>query len=187
MPDPNLTIPAEATPDWLLRYADWRAVRYERRMEKTRKVLPSLRTRRARRILVLILIAGLLLGVAASIAAFWSLAAAGIPFVVGVVGALIALTLVRISTGGVADAPSEALDELQLAQRNAARSFAYILLLPVIIGIYFGAIALSTRDYVAGDTVAALAWLLISATFAISCLPEILLTWWLPEPSDDEE
>lgn len=184
MPDPNLTIPEGATPNWLLRYNDRRARTYERRSAQIAGMLPRLRTRRARRALAVLLSAALLCSIAASIAAFWEMGIAAIPFVIGVVLTLVCLILLRITNGAVADAPAQALDEIQLAQRNAARSLAYVLMLPIVIGVYFVGISLGMRDEVAGATVAALSWLLITSVLAVTCLPDILLSWWMP---DDEE
>lgn len=184
MPDPNLSIPEAATPNWLLRYGQWRARRYHLHLARSRTLLPRLRTRRARRAMVALLVTLLLAAIGISIAAFWIMPTVSIPFIVTILGAVGLVILIRISTGGVADAPADALDEIQLAQRNAARSLTYVLLVPVILAIYFVAIGIGTRDQVAGSTVSALALTLISTLFAATCLPDILLTWWLP---DDEE
>lgn len=184
MPDPNLTIPEGSTPNWLLRYSDRRARTYERRAARYEGMFPRLRSRRARRVLVLLLALALALAVGSSIYAFWQMSYASIPFVIGVLGSLLFLSLLRVSNGAVADAPAQALDEIQLAQRNAVRSLAYVLLLPIVVAVYFVAITLGMREQVAGDTVAALAWLLITSVLAVTCLPDILLSWWMP---DDEE
>ena len=184
MPDPNLTIPESSTPDWVLRYNDQRARRYERRLERQATMLPRLRTRRARRTLVIVLAVAVLASITTSIIAFWHMKAMSIPFLIAVLSSVVALILLRISAGAISDAPADALDELQLAQRNAARSVACSVFVPVILAVYGIAIALSWRDYVQGETLAALAWLLISGTLAVTCLPDMLLTWWRPEDVD---
>lgn len=185
MPDPTSAIPGDAAPNWVLRYGQWRVRRFEQRVEQTRNYLPGLRNRRSRRLLVVVLMVLLAIGIAGSVAAFWSIRPAAIPFTLGVLGAVIVLTVLRIITGSVADAPAEALDEYQLAQRNAARSLAYLVLIPAFCVIYAVAMVLAMRDWVAGPTVGALAWLLISLLLAATCLPDIVLTWWLPDDDDD--
>lgn len=187
MPDPNLTIPADATPNWLLRYAERRTRAYDRRIATSSKYFPRLRNQRSRRTFVVILVLCLDLAIVASIVAFWHMAIAAIPFTIGVFVSVVMVTLIRITTDAVADAPADALDEIQLAQRNAARSLAYSLLVPIILVIYFVAIAIAMRDEVAGQTVGALAWLLISTLLAVTCLPDILLTWWLPDEADNAD
>ncbi|MFT3659970.1 MAG: hypothetical protein QM809_00835 [Gordonia sp. (in: high G+C Gram-positive bacteria)] len=185
MPDPNLTIPAGATPAWVLRYTDWRARRYTDRMEKASTMLPGLRNRRARRILVAVLAGCLAVAVGSAIAAFWHTAVMAAPFTAGLTIAVVAFVLLRITSDSPVDAPADALDELQLAQRNAARSLAYTLFVPVMLVVYAVAITLSLREYVAGPTLGALAWLLISGTLAVTCLPDMLLTWWRPDDDVD--
>lgn len=187
MPDPNLAVPESNVPDWLLRYNDRRARKYEHRAEQLRSVLPGLRTRRTRRTLVVGLVLTLLLATCASVASFWFITATWIPFLVGIVGSIVFFTLLRILSGAFSDAPANALDELQLAQRNAARSLAFMLFVPLMLTVYAISIGLSFRDWIAGQTMAALAWLMISGTLAVACLPDILLSWWMSDDPDDEE
>lgn len=185
MPDPNLTIPDSATPNWLLRYGDRRARAYARRKDRTRHLFPRLRTQRARRTLVCLLAVALTVAVAAAVATFWNRTAATIPFTVAVLATAALLTTIRVTTDAVADAPADGLDEIQLAQRNAARSLTYTLIVPIVLAFYLAAIWLSTREEVAGATVGALAMVLVAVVLATICLPDVLLTWWLVD--DDEE
>ncbi|GAA4738567.1 hypothetical protein [Gordonia alkaliphila] len=184
MPDPNLTIPAGSMPLWLVRYNDRRIATHERRAARYSHRWPALRTRRTRRALVTLLMLTLLVAVASSIATFWQLAAATPVFLIATLGSLIPLTLIRITNDAVADAPAQALDEIQLAQRNAARSLTYVLLIPTGIAIFLVTNFLGHSEYVAGETVTAVGWLFVAALLSLACLPDILLTWWLP---DDEQ
>ncbi len=187
MTDPHSTIPEHAQPALWRRYENYRAQRYERTLARYRGRYPRLRNRRAFRRLALTLVGFLGLVLASAIVAFivgyWLF----IPFIIGLVGVVALMSILRVVTGSVADAPVSALDEIQLAQRNSARSLGYIVLfslmfIPYLLLIFLG----SARDQIPGHTVYAIGILLISLVLIGSCTPIILTSWWQADPDPED-
>ncbi len=94
--------------------------------------------------------------------------------------------LLRIITGSVGDAPVSALDEIQLAQRNSARSIAFIVLFSLMFIPYFILIAMSIPDHIDRQAIYGVAILLISLVLAAGVLPSMLTAWWMAD-SDPED
>lgn len=187
MSDPNSTIPEHAKPQLWRRYETWRAVRYERSVAKYAGRYPGMRNRRSFRRLTLTLGAFLAVLVVAGVAALFTHLWFWIPFVIGLIGTVSTLTILRIVTGSVADAPVSALDEIQLAQRNSARSIGYIVLfslmfIPYLLLIFLG----SANDLVSGQNVYGIGVLLISLVLVGSSTPTILVSWWQADPDPDD-
>lgn len=187
MSDPNSAIPEHAQPQVWRRYENWRAVRYERSIGKYAGRYPNMRNRRAFRRLTLTLGAFLVTLVVAGVYAMFTQLWFWIPFVIGLIGTVSTLTILRIVTGSVADAPVSALDEIQLAQRNSARSIGYIVLfslmfIPYLLLIFLG----SAMDLVSGQNVYGIGVLLISLVLVGSSTPTILVSWWQADPDPDD-
>ncbi|WP_200932732.1 hypothetical protein [Williamsia sp. Leaf354] len=191
MTDPHSAIPEHAQPQAWRRYENWRARRYERLLVKNATKWPRLRTRRwFRRLVVLLAMFLLLLLVAAVIAFFTNEWLFFIPYLVSLSGILATLVLLKTVTGSVADAPVSALDEIQLAQRNSARSIGYLVLftlsfIPFMMLIVMG----SAFALVSGRNVYGIGVLLITTTLIGTCTPTMLTSWWMadPDPEDFDE
>ncbi|MBT0566462.1 hypothetical protein [Williamsia sp. CHRR-6] len=187
MTDPHSAIPEHVKPELWRRYEDWRVRRYERAVAKNAHRWPSLRNQRTFRRLVglagtwvVIMLLGATLAVFGSTWFF-------VPWVAGLAGVAATLHLVRTVTGSVIDAPVGALDEIQLAQRNSARSLGYwaifsLIFFPYLMLIWMG----STMDYVRGDTVYGVGVLLVSLVVAAAALPPLLVAWWTNDPDPED-
>ncbi|AUH69868.1 MULTISPECIES: hypothetical protein [Gordonia] len=190
MHDPNYVFPDSAIPEWVRRYSRSAARRHDTFVRTTGTWLPGLRNRRGRRLLSSVLLILLCVVVISSIASFWAPLWSAVPFAIGLVTSLVVLMMLRVVTESIAGAPADTLDELQLTQRNAARALSYNLLLPPMMVVYAILIVLGYRDYVSGETVMSIAWLLIASVYALSCVPDVLMSWWMqdpePEHSSDE-
>lgn len=187
MRDPNLTIPEESTPALWLRYDRWRAMRHERFVDRHSGKLNRWRTSRGYRTLVALMGASALLLLVSAVVAFVSTVWFIIPFVIGLVGILIFLRMLRIVTGSIADAPVSALDEIQLAQRNSARSLGFVVLYSLMFVPYFVLVALSFRESVSSEMVYATAILLISLVLLAIIVPTALTAWWMTPPDEDDD
>ncbi|MGC4962616.1 hypothetical protein [Gordonia sp. DT101] len=185
MRDPNSAIPEDATPALWRRYDEWRAGRHLRFNEKHAGALNSWRTRRGARRLVLLQVSALvvtLAGAVMSFATMWFV----IPFVVGVVGSCTVQYALRIVTGSIADTPVPALDEIQLAQRNSARSIGFVVLYSLMFIPYLILIILGTNDSVSGQSVYGTAILLITLVVIAVVLPTMLTAWWMNDPDPED-
>ncbi|ATD69916.1 MULTISPECIES: hypothetical protein [Gordonia] len=186
MNDPNSAFPEEVKPELWRRYEDWRGRRHEEFNAKHAHRLPSWRNQRAYRRLVVALIVALVFIIASSSLAFLSSGWFLLPFGIGLVSVISILTALRIVTGSVADAPVSTLDEIQLAQRNSARSFGFFVLYAVMFIPYFVLIAISMRDEVPGQWVYGSAILLISLVLSSICVPTMLIAWWMGDPDPED-
>ncbi|GGF35942.1 hypothetical protein [Williamsia phyllosphaerae] len=187
MSDPNSAIPEHAKPQLWRRYETWRAVRYERTIAKNAGRYPRLRNRRSFRRLVTLLVAFLLMLVVSAVIAFVNSTWFLIPYLVSLGGILTTLTVLKVVTGSVADAPVSALDEIQLAQRNSARSIGYFVLfslmfIPFVMLTFMG----SAFDLVSGQNVYGVGILLITITLIGTCTPTMLTSWWQADPDPDD-
>ncbi|MFW0795782.1 hypothetical protein AAFP30_18365 [Gordonia sp. CPCC 205515] len=185
MRDPNSAIPTEAQPKAWRRYDEWRAERHLRFNQKHAHQMTGWRNRRGYRRLVRWQIANLLIGLVAAVIAFstywfW------IPFLIAVLGCIACQYCLRIVTGSVADTPVPALDEIQLAQRNSARSIGFTTLYTLMFIPYIVLIILSTRDQVSGQSVYGTAILLVILVLAGTLLPTMLTAWWMSDPDPED-
>ncbi|WHU48040.1 hypothetical protein QNM97_03285 [Gordonia sp. L191] len=186
MYDQNSAIPEDAQPELWRRYDEWRGERHRRFTARHAHRLPRWRNRRAyRRVVVAQALAIALMTVGAVIGFFsdvWFLP----PWILGAVVTITAQRLLRIITGSVGDAPVSALDEIQLAQRNSARSIAFIVLFSLMFIPYFILIAMSIPDHIDRQAIYGVAILLISLVLAAGVLPSMLTAWWMAD-SDPED
>jgi hypothetical protein len=185
MSDPHSAIPEEATPALWRRYDNWRAERHLRFNEKHAGRLRSWRNRRGARRLVRIQVASLavaLIGAGMAFGTPWFV----VPFVLGLVGSLAAQYALRVVTGSVADTPVPALDEIQLAQRNSARSIGFFALYSLMFIPYAILMILGSRDSVSGDLVYGTGILQITLVVAAVVLPTMLTAWWMNDPDPED-
>ncbi|ACY20567.1 hypothetical protein Gbro_1275 [Gordonia bronchialis DSM 43247] len=187
MRDPNIAIPEESTPALWRRYDEWRGQRYQRFNEQHAHRLIGWRNRRGYRRLVVLLALMLAILLASTIMAFALPGWFFIPFVAGLLGVMAALYLLRIATGSIADSPVSALDEIQLAQRNSARSIGLFVMFTLMFIPYLILIVISAgRDQVAGDLVYGTAVLLVALLLTAMCVPTMLVAWWMDDPDPED-
>ncbi|MCM6773062.1 hypothetical protein NDR87_04580 [Nocardia sp. CDC159] len=169
------------------RYTDMRVRRWEALGRRTAGMLPGWRTRGRRRALVV--------AVAAAIAAFFVtglLCAFDLrwaPYILlpAMVIFLPAWSMLRIACERHDSAPAQALDELEIAQRNAARSIGLavtqsLTILPVFYLIMVGSFlpeADAFRTAYAGGAMA------LAALLAGGCAPGMILGWTRPDPDPE--
>ncbi|MDY6807505.1 MAG: hypothetical protein SW127_00650 [Actinomycetota bacterium] len=185
MRDPNSAVPEEATPELWRRYDLWRARRHLRFNTKHAGQLRRWRNRRGYRTLVVSQLLTLAVAAVGAVLAYftdWFI----VPFLAAVVGSILCQYLLRIVTGSIADTPVSALDEIQAAQRNSARSMAFIVLFSLMFVPYFILVALSTPDQVSGQAVYGTAIVLITLVLFAVMLPTLLTTWWMADPDPED-
>lgn len=187
MTDPHSPLPQVVTPSLWLRYDSWRARRHEAFARKHGHRLSSWHNRRGSRRAVILLCVSLVAILISAVLAYHTWAFA-IPFVAGLIGAIAAQYVVRIVSGAIADTPAPALDELQLAQRNAARSMSFGILVALMFIPYFVLVVLSSvytdgvpAQYVYGSAITLVA-LLLTGTM----IPTMLTAWWTADPDPED-
>jgi hypothetical protein len=188
MNDPNTVIPESSKPDWWRGYEDWQLRRHERFVRRYGHRLPGLRNRRSARRLVIALVITVALVFATAIGTFFTMWAA-LPFVALIFMAMVPLVYVlRAVTRNVTEAPASALDEFELASRNAARSIAYTALWISMFVPYIVLIILSGggNNSVDGQVIYGSALLLIVLVAGATCIPTCLIGWWLPDPDPED-
>ena len=186
MHDPNSAIPDEAKPAVWLRYDEWRGERHRRFNERHAHRLIGWRRRKVYRRLVVAQGLCVLLVVVGALVAFVSRQWFVIPLAAGIVGALICQRLVRIVTGSIGDAPVSALDEIQLAQRNSARSIAYFTLFMLMFIPYVLLVVLGGFDEVKGQYVYGTGMLLIALVLVAAFIPSMLTAWWMADADPED-
>lgn len=186
--DPHSPLPDVSPPQVWRRYDCWRARRHDAFVRKHGHRLPNWHNRRgARRAVAALCISLAYIGVSAVLAFFtWWFA---VPFAIGLIGCIASQYAVRIVSGSVADTPAAALDELQLAQRNAARSMSFGILVALMFIPYFILVTLSGRysDGVPPQFVYGTAITLITLLLIGTMIPTILTAWWTHDPDDDAD
>ncbi|WLP91989.1 hypothetical protein [Gordonia sp. NB41Y] len=186
MYDPNSAIPEEAQPVFWRRFDAWRGERHQRFTARNAGRLRSWRNRRTYRRVVIAQMTSVLVMLLGAVPAFFDKTWFVIPFVGGALATLVWQRILRIITGSIGDAPVTALDEIQLAQRNSARSLAFIVLFTLMFIPYLVLIGLSVQDEVAGQTVYGVAILLVSLLLSAGVLPSMLIAWWMADPDPDD-
>ncbi|MGC4935708.1 hypothetical protein ACLQ3C_18725 [Gordonia sp. DT30] len=186
MYDPNSAIPEDAKPELWRRYDQWRGDRHRRFAQRTAHQLTRWRNRRGYRTVVVAQAVCILILLAGAVVSFVSPTWFLLPFLVGVAGSLVCQRTLRIITGSIGDAPVTALDEIQLAQRNSARSLAFIVLFTLMFVPYIALIVLSIPDHVPGQVIYGLGMLTISLMLAAAVLPSMLTAWWMADPDPED-
>lgn len=185
MRDPNSAIPEEAQPAVWRRYDDWRAQRHLEFTRKNADKMRSWRNRRGARRLVRFQALAMMTVLAAAVLSYvtpWF----AIPFTAGVLGMLWINRSLRIVTGSTADSPAAALDELQLAQRNSARSIGFFVTYSLMFIPYAVLVVLSLTDTATPETAYGTAILLISLLLVAITVPNALTAWWFTDPDPED-
>lgn len=188
MNDPNSVIPESAKPAWWRGYEEWQVRRHEKFLRRYGHRFPRLRNRRSARKLVVALVISVILVIASAIVMFFTMWAAP-AFIVLISFVMLPLVYVlRAVTRNVSDAPASALDEFELASRNAARSIAYTALWVSMFVPYLVLIILSGGgdNSVDGQVIYGSAVLLIVLVTGATCIPTCLIGWWLPDPDPED-
>ncbi|GAB17839.1 hypothetical protein GOEFS_040_00090 [Gordonia effusa NBRC 100432] len=185
--DPHSPLPEAATPRLWRRYEAWRTRMHDTFVRKNGHRLPTWHNRRGARRAARLLILNLLLILISSVVAYFSWWFS-IPFVIGIVGCIAWQYVLRIVSGSIADTPAPALDEFQLAKRNAARSISFGILVGLMFVPYFILILLSSwhddgvpSQYVYGAAITQVA-LLLTGTM----IPTLLTAWWTSDPDPED-
>ncbi|MFT4397483.1 hypothetical protein ACLTEW_21350 [Gordonia lacunae] len=186
MTDPYSAIPEEATPALWRRYEEWRGRRHQEFNDKNAHRLTSWRTRRTYRRLVVVQALFAVILIVSSVIAFVDTGLFLVPFLIGLAGIVTTLYLMRIVTGSIADTPVTALDEIQVAQRNSARSIGFTVLYCLMFIPYAVLVVLSFGDEVSGQAVYGSAILLITLVLSAICVPTMLTAWWMADPDPED-
>ncbi|MFD6398031.1 hypothetical protein [Nocardia sp. NPDC060249] len=169
------------------RYQNYRVRRWLVQEQRTAGMLTSWRSLRRRRILVVIVTIALLgIAVAGVMRALDLFGAPG----VALVSALVFLpswTMLRIASGGQDHAPDQMLDELEITERNKARSAGLALtqsltmapLAYLIFGSAFSPEADAYRIAYAGGL------MMLATIMAGGCAPAMILGWTRPDPEPE--
>jgi hypothetical protein len=89
---------------------------------------------------------------------------------------LVGYSLLRIAVRGIADAPTELLDERQVRVRDTSYRYAYLIsgyLLVTLLLLYFFGPEISLFSDTANDG----SYLLIATLFAYASLPSMVIAW----------
>lgn len=179
-----MTSPA---PTLIDRYQDYRVRRYLKQESQFAGMLAGWRTQHRRRLLVIAVITGIAMyfcaGLAVAIGGEW----AAIGFLPAVALSLPAWGMLRIVSARQDDAPAQALDEREIAQRNAARSLGLTItqtltMFPLGFLIVVGVVAPEAdafRTAYAGGAMA------VATLLAGGCAPAMILGWTQPDPEPD--
>ncbi len=169
------------------RYQSYRLRRWEAQGRRTADLLPSWRTRERRRFLVVVVAAALgtlfLTGLLCAFDLRWApvvWAPAALVFVP-------AWGILRVGAGRLDNAPSQALDEMQIEQRDAARSIGLAItqsftVIPVFYLILSGAFFPDTNAF---HTAYAGGTMTLAALLAGGCTPGMILAWTRPDPDPE--
>lgn len=167
------------------RYQAHRTRRFLRREALTRGMLPRWRTQRRRRALVLVLsaivTAMITVGIGCLVDMWWALA--WIPVTVAF---LLTWSCLQVVAGEQGDAPRDALDERELAERDSARSIGLtvtqvLTFLPAIFLIVLGSSGISSVNVVYAGGL-----FVLTALIAGACCPTMILAWNHPDPDPDD-
>ncbi|MBF6349548.1 hypothetical protein IU448_11010 [Nocardia flavorosea] len=169
------------------RYQAHRVRRWLAREKKLAGMLPGWRTRGRRRgltITVAAALTGLLItGVLCAFGLEWAALLAGVSALVF----LSSWTMLRIVSHAQDNAPAETLDEMEMTQREAARSIGLTItqslcIVPTMYLIYSGALfpeADAFRTAYAGGV------MLLATLLAGGCAPAMILAWSKPDPEPE--
>lgn len=179
---------AATEPSTLLeRYQAYRVKRWLAREKQLTGMLPGWRTRGRRRALVITVVVALtalfVTGVLCAFGLEWAALFAGLSALVF----LPSWTMLRIVSHAQDDAPAETLDELEMVQRETARSIGLTItqtlcVLPVVYVIWSGALfpeADAFRTAYAGGV------MILATLLAGGCAPAMILAWSNPDPEPE--
>lgn len=169
------------------RYQNYRVRRWLVQEQRTAGMFPSWQPLRRRRMLV-IGVAVALLGIAvAGVMCALDLAAAPVVAIIALLLFLPSWTILRIASGGQDHAPDPMLDELEIAERNKARSAGLavtqtLTVPPLAYLIFAGAFAPEADAY---RTAYAGGLMMLATILAGGCAPAMILGWTRPDPEPE--
>lgn len=176
MPDSNL----------IDRYQAHRTRRFLENEEKVKHWLPNWRSRHRRRILVLTLAGLFVLMLADAIACLFSTTVAPLAWPVLTIAFLPVWTALQIASGRQGDAPRQALDEWEIAQRNSARSIGLTVTQGLVLAVAAFLIFTSTVEWNVERLAYSGGLLAVTAMLIGACTPTIILGWTRPDPDPDD-
>lgn len=176
-----------ADTDLLERYQNYRTARFLKQERSWANSLPGWRSRRRRRGLVIALAATLsfmfVISVLCAIGVQWA-PLLWLPACAAFFPMWIAMQIV---SGRRGDAPSGALDEFEIAQRNSARSIGLtitqnLMMIPVAY-LVFGSVFTGGADT---DMAYAGGLMALTMLLAGGCSPAMILGWTRPDPDPED-
>ena len=178
---------ATEKPTLFQRYQAYRTQRWLERNKQTAGMLPGWRSRKRRRALVIAVAAALtVMFIAGLLCAFrldWAALIAGI-------SALIFLpswTMLRITSQSQDSAPAGALDEMEITQRDTARSVGLTItqvlsLVPLLYLVFSGALFPEADAF---GTAYAGGVMILATLAGGGCAPAMILAWTRPDPDPE--
>lgn len=169
------------------RYQNYRVRRWLIQEQRTAGMLKGWRPQRRRRMLVIGVVTALLGIAVAGVLCALDLGAAPVVALIALVLFLPSWTMLRIASGGQDHAPDPMLDELEIAERNKARSAGLALtqsltMPPLAYLIFVSAIAPHADAY---RTAYAGGLMMLAALMAGGCAPAMVLGWTRPDPEPE--
>ncbi|WP_040833331.1 hypothetical protein [Nocardia brevicatena] len=169
------------------RYQDYRVRRWPAHEQRMSGMLPGWRTRARRRTLVVAVAASVAGLFVAGVLCAFDLAWAALLTLPAVLVFLPAWTILRIASRGQDHAPSATLDELEIAQRDTARSIGLTvtqaLCLPPMLYLVWAGALMPEAD--AFHTAYAGGTMLLATLLAGGCAPAMILAWNKPDPEPE--
>ncbi|MFC3961928.1 hypothetical protein [Nocardia jiangsuensis] len=171
--------------DLLANYQEFRTRRFLRNEARTGAWLPGWRTRSRRRALVLALAALFAAMVAVGAVCVGNMRIGPLLWMVPVLLFLPTWTVLQVVSSRQSDAPRNALDEYEVAERDAARSIGLTVTQSVaIIPAFALVIGASLESLSVGFGYACGLWT-ITALLIGGCSPAMILAWNRPDPEPE--
>ncbi|WP_282777253.1 hypothetical protein [Nocardia sp. CC201C] len=169
------------------RYQDYRVRRWLVHEQRMAGMLPTWRTRRRRRALVVTVAVSLTALFVTGVLCAFDLQWATLLILPVILTFLAAWTMLRVVSQGQDNAPAEILDELEIAQRTAARSIGlsvtqWLTLPPLFYVIWAPALG---SEMSAFQTSYAGGVMILATLLAGGCAPAMILAWTRPEPEPE--
>ncbi|BBX20414.1 hypothetical protein CRI77_26545 [Mycolicibacterium duvalii] len=165
------------------RYQHYRARRFLKHEQTYANSLPSWRTQRRRRILVVGLALTFAVMAVISVLCAFGFRIAALAWIPATLIFLPLWVALQIVSGRQGDAPNATLDEFELAQRNNARSIGLaitqnLMLLP----IFYLIIGSVSTDFGDGNIAYAGGLMTLTVLLIGGCTPAMILGWTRPDP-----
>lgn len=169
------------------RYQAYRARRFLHREDQWRNWLPSWRTRRRRRILVVGLAATFVLMIAVGVVCHFTMEIGPLLWVPATLLFLVLWTILQIVSSRRGDAPRDVLDEWELQRRDSARSIGLtvtqtVTMIPIAYLVVAGSVGAEAPNYPYAGGLLVLVAILIGG-----CTPAMILGWSTPDPEPDDD
>ncbi|MGF7122401.1 hypothetical protein [Rhodococcus sp. AG1013] len=172
----------------LERYQAFRTRRFLRNEEQFKNWLPSWRTQRRRRALVALLAVIFVCMLAVGVVCLTNMRIGPLLWLPAGALFITVWTTLQIVSGRQGDAPRDALDEWEIAQRDSARSIGLtvtqvLTFVPAMFLIIGGALDLGIDrpNFIYASGLFVLTTLIIGA-----CVPAMILAWTRPDPDPDD-